>query len=301
MGLPPGTPELKVLDLLVSVAETGSLGQAAVRHGISQPAASMRISALERQLRLVLLERGPTGSRLTPAGATVVDWARPVLDAARALVSGVVALHADQQGRLRIAASMTIADHRIPGWLIALGAKAPQVKVGLRVGNSEQVADMVRRREADLGFVEGPRAPLGLRSRAVGGDELVVVVSPDHGWARRRRPLPLRTLAATPLILREQGSGTRDALWELLRKAGEPASPAAELGSTAAIKAAVTAGGAPAALSRLAVSAELGDRRLIHVPLDMPGMLRRTFRAVWLPDTPPTGPAATLLGIATRR
>jgi len=93
----------------------------------------------------------------------------------------------------------------------------------------------------------------------------------------------------------------RDALWELLRKAGEPASPAAELGSTAAIKAAVTAGGAPAALSRLAVSAELGDRRLIHVPLDMPGMLRRTFRAVWLPGTPPTGPAATLLGIATRR
>ncbi|WNM36570.1 LysR family transcriptional regulator [Streptomyces sp. Li-HN-5-11] len=56
MGRPPGTPELKVLDLSVSVAETGSLGQATGRHGVSQPAASMRISALERRLRLVLPE-----------------------------------------------------------------------------------------------------------------------------------------------------------------------------------------------------------------------------------------------------
>lgn len=300
MGLPPGTPELKVLDLLVSVAETGSLGQAAGRHGISQPAASMRISALERQLRLVLLERGPTGSRLTPAGAAVVDWARPVLDAARALVSGVAALHADQQGRLRVAASMTIADHRVPGWLITLHGRAPETRVALRVGNSSQVADMVRSREADLGFVEGPHAPRGLRSRAIDDDELVVVVAPGHPWARRRTPLPLRMLAATPLILREQGSGTRDALRQFLQETGELAPPAAELGSTTAIKSAVTTGEAPAVLSRLAVSAELHDRRLINVPLEGPRPLRRKFRAVWLHETPLSGPAATLLALATR-
>ena len=343
MGLPPGTPELRVLDLLVSVAETGSLGRAAARHGISQPAASMRITALERQLRLVLLERGPTGSRLTPAGTAVVDWALPVLNAARALVSGVAALHADQQGRLRIAASMTIADHRVPGWLMALRTRLPEVRVALRVGNSSQVADMVRDREADLGFVEGPHAPHGLRSRTVADDELVVVVAPGHPWAGRRQPLPLRTLAATSLIVREQGSGTRDAIWEVLCRyagtaalphavdapcppvssvrtsparasggavggiptrpedRGEPAPPAAELGSTAAIKSAVSAGDAPAVLSRLAVSAELDDRRLISVPLEEPALLRRRFRAVWLQETPPAGPAAALLALASRR
>ncbi|MER5185236.1 LysR substrate-binding domain-containing protein [Streptomyces sp. NPDC002896] len=346
MGLPPGTPELKVLDLLVSVAETGSLGQAAARHGISQPAASMRISALERQLRLVLLERGPTGSRLTPAGSAVVDWAMPVLDAARALVGGVAALHADQQGRLRVAASMTIADHRVPGWLIALRARLPDVRVALRVGNSSQVADMVRSHEAEIGFVEGPRAPHGLRSRAIADDELVLVVAPGHPWAKRRKPLPLRALAATPLIVREQGSGTRDAVWEILRRSAEaaplslpappstpvsstwaqsgasaagprpgraarsapvapdsraePAPPAAELGSTTAIKSAVSAGDAPAVLSRLAVSAELADRRLISVPVEEPALLRRQFRAVWLRETPPAGPAATLLALASR-
>ncbi|MEU0895192.1 LysR substrate-binding domain-containing protein [Streptomyces massasporeus] len=348
MGLPPETPELKVLELLVSVAETGSLGRAAARHGMSQPAASMRISALERRLRLVLLERSSTGSRLTPAGTAVVEWALPVLDAARALVSGVAALHADQQGRLRIAASMTIADHRVPGWLIALRARLPQVKVALRVGNSAQVADMVRSREADLGFVEGPRAPDGLRSRTIAEDELVVVVAPGHPWARLRHPLPLRTLAATPLIVREHGSGTRDAVWEVLRRSAardpltspetalpdspsagtppppgavgsgarsavvggvvvgprtdaEPAPPAAELGSTTAIKSAVSAGDAPAVLSRLAVSAELDDRRLISVPLEEPALLRRRFRAVWPRETPPTGPAATLLALVCGR
>ncbi|AWI33182.1 LysR family transcriptional regulator [Streptomyces tirandamycinicus] len=341
MGLPPGTPELKVLDLLVSVAQTGSLGRAAARHGMSQPAASMRITALERQLRLVLLERGPSGSRLTPAGIAVVDWALPVLDAARALVSGVAALHADQQGRLRIAASMTIADHRVPGWLMALRTRLPEVKVALRVGNSSQVADMVRGREVDLGFVEGPHAPDGLRSRTIAEDELVVVVAPGHPWARRRQPLPLRTLAATPLIVREQGSGTRDAVWEILRRSAEttlrppalddpapavpsagapkfsggaagripaqlqidaePAPPAAELGSTTAIKSAVSTGDAPAVLSRLAVSAELDDRRLISVPLEEPALLRRRFRAVWLRETPPVEPAATLLTLAARR
>jgi DNA-binding transcriptional LysR family regulator len=298
MSLPSGTPELRDLDLLVTVAETGSLGQAAALLGISQPAASMRVSALERRLGLVLTERGPTGSRLTPAGAAVVDWARAVLDASRALVSGVTALRADQQGRLRVAASMTIADHRVPGWLIALNARLPDTRVALRVGNSTEVAELVRRREADLGFVEGPRAPTDLRSRVVDQDELVVVVAPGHPWSRRRRPLALTALAGTPLIVRERGSGTRDALAEALGDVDGPAPPAAELGSTAAIKAAVAAGTAPAVLSHLAVAAEVASGALIAVPVENPALLRRRFRAVWPRDLPPTGPAAVLLALA---
>ncbi|TMR25121.1 LysR family transcriptional regulator [Nonomuraea turkmeniaca] len=301
MPLPPGTPDLDVLDLLVSVAETGSLGQAAQRHGISQPAASMRITALERRLRLVLLERGPTGSRLTTAGAAVVNWALPVLDAARALVDGVTALHAEGKGRLRVAASLTIADHRVPGWLVALRARSPDVRVALEVGNSQQVASLVQAGSAELGFVEGPHAPRGLRSRVVESDELVAVVAPGHPWARRRGRLSMATLAGTPLIMREPGSGTRDAVWDVLSRVREPVSPAAELGSTAAIKAAVAAGEAPAVLSRLVVRGELDDGRLVAVPLAEPALLRRWFRAVWRPEEPPSGAGAMLLAIALRR
>lgn len=301
MSLPPGTPELAALDLLVSVGETGSLGRAAQRAGISQPAASMRISSLERQLKLMLLERGPTGSRLTPAGAAVVDWSRPLLDAAHALVSGVTALHADQDGKLRIAASMTIADHLIPAWLVSLHARGDHPVVALRIGNSTQVAQLVTDREVDLGFVESPAAPAGLASEVVGGDELVVVVGRSHPWARRRRLLQPTTLAATPLIMREQGSGTRDAAWEYLSSFGEPAAPAAELGSTVAIKAAVAAGEAPTIISILAVQTELAANRLVRVQLDPLGALHRPFRAVWLPNRPPTGPAAALLDVVTAK
>lgn len=302
MSLPPGTPDLAELDLLVTTAETGSLGAAARRHGISQPAASLRISALERRLGLVLLERGPTGSRLTVAGQAVVEWARPVLDAAHALVGGAAALRADQRQRLRVAASLTIADHRVPGWLVRLRGREPDTTVALRVGNSSHVVALVRSGEVDLGFVEGPEVPPDLHSHQVGGDELVVVVGPGHPWARRRRPVPARQLAATPLVLREPGSGTREAAEEFLRATGtDPAPPAAELGSTAAIKAEAMAGAAPAILSRLAVATELTEHRLIEVPISATAGLTRRFRAVWLPGHPPSGAAATLLVIATQR
>lgn len=302
MPLPPGTPDLEVLDLLVSVAETGSMGQAARRHGISQPAASMRIGALERRLRLVLLERGPTGSRLTTAGATVVDWAMPVLDAARALVSGAAAL-LDEQGRLplRVAASLTIADHLVPGWLLALRTHEPEVRVALEVANTRAVAAAVRDGRADLGFVEGPHPPQGLRSRVIGADRLVTVVGPEHPWARRHRPLSLREVAMTPLLMREQGSGTRDAVAEALARVCQPAPPAAELGSAAAIKAAAAAGAAPAVLSQLMVRTELADGRLVEVQLADPDALRRQFRAIWHRDRPPSGATAVLLRLTTSR
>lgn len=144
MTLPPGTPDLEVLDLLVSVAELGSLGAAARRHGITQPAASMRITALERRLRLRLLDRGPTGSVLTESGRAVVEHARPILAAAHAFATGVADLRGAAGFKLRIAASKTIADHRMPQWLAALRDARPEVAVALEVGNSHGISCTTR-------------------------------------------------------------------------------------------------------------------------------------------------------------
>ncbi len=297
MPLPAGTPDLGALDLLISVAETGSLGKAAQAHRISQPAVSMRLRSLERRLGLILLERSTTGSRLTADGVAVVDWARPVVEAVRGLVAGAAALRSERVGRLRIAASMTVAEYLVPGWLVGLHALLPSVTVALQVGNSARVADLVIDRQAELGFVEGSRAPRGLRSRTVGADELVVVVAPTHRWARRRRPVTVSELAETPLVLREEGSGTREVLERLLSR--PHTAPALELASTTAIKAAVAAGEAPAVLSRLAVVAELADRRLVTVPVA--GLaLRRNIRAIWPSAATLTEPARSLLQIIGR-
>ncbi|MFF7944069.1 LysR substrate-binding domain-containing protein [Nocardia gamkensis] len=299
MTLPPGTPDLEVLDLLVSVAELGSLGAAGRRHGISQPAASMRISALERRLRLRLLDRGPTGSALTDAGRSVVEYARAVLDAARAFGAGVAALHAAQVPHLRIAASKTLADHRIPQWLGVLRESYPDVAVSLEVDNTRQVAESVRSGRADVGFVEGPHPPPGMGSRVLGVDELVVVVAPGHPWARRRRPVTLRELATTPLLWREPGSGTRDTVWEILGAACQPARPAAELGSAATIVASARAGVAPTVLSRLIAASDLGNGTLAEVRVDDTVVLTRNFRAIWRRQTPPSGPAEVLVRCAS--
>ncbi|MFC7303843.1 LysR substrate-binding domain-containing protein [Streptomyces monticola] len=274
-------PDLHALELLVAVAETGSLGRAAARLRISQPSASARMRTLERRLGLHLLDRSTSGSRLTPAGAVVTDWARAVLEQAVALVEGAAALRSRQSNKLHVAASLTIAEELVPGWLVTLREEAPTAHVGLSVTNSWGVVEALRRGEADLGFVEGPRVPDDLHRSVVGRDRLAVVVAPDHPWTRRRRPLSGPELADTPLLLRESGSGTRETLEKALRPYDGVSVPVLELGSTAPLRSAAARGVAPAVLSALAVREDVDAGRLVEVEVDPAVPLRRLLHAVW--------------------
>ncbi|WP_030672514.1 LysR family transcriptional regulator [Streptomyces cellulosae] len=286
-------PDLGALELLLAVARLGSLGQAARELGITQPAASSRVRSMERQLGVALVDRSPRGSRLTDAGALVTDWARRIVEAAEAFDVGAQALRDRRDSRLRVAASMTIAEYLLPGWLLALRAQRPDTAVSLLAGNSAAVAQRLLSDEADLGFVEGLSVPTGLDSVVIAHDRLIVVTAPGHPWARRRRPLGSSELAATPLILREKGSGTRQVLDTAL---GGLARPLIELSSTTAVKAAAVSGAGPAVLSELAVREELAMRRLVSVPVDGVS-LARDLRAVWPTGHRPVGPARELLSL----
>ncbi|MFE1238389.1 LysR family transcriptional regulator [Streptomyces tendae] len=286
-------PDLGAMELLLAVARLGSLGGAARELGITQPAASSRIRSMERQLGVALVDRSPRGSRLTDAGALVTDWARRIVEAAEAFDAGAQALRDRRDSRLRVAASMTIAEYLLPGWLVALRTQLPDTAVSLLAGNSTAVAERLLADEADLGFVEGVSVPTGLDSAVIGHDRLIVVTAPGHPWARRRRPLTAAELAATPLILREKGSGTRQVLDAAL---GGLARPLIELSSTTAVKAAAVGGAGPSVLSELAVGEELTTRRLVRVPVaDV--VLARDLRAVWPTGHRPTGPARQLLSL----
>jgi DNA-binding transcriptional LysR family regulator len=293
-------PDLESLRLLVLVGELGSLGRAAAELGIAQPSASKRLSTLERRLGLPLVDRTRRGSALTPAGTVVVDWARRVLTELDGLVTGAEALRGEQDAALRVAASMTVAEHLAPAWIGELRTARPQLYVGLRVTNSHVVGDLVRDGQVDLGFVESPAVPTGLAARKVATDRLTVVVAPGHPWARRHRPVGPVELANTPLVVREPGSGTRDTLERALRRAGQDgARPLLELGSTTAVRSAVIGGAGPAVLSELAATTDLADGRLVRVPVvDID--LSRLLRAVWPAGRSLVGPAADLLAIATR-
>ena len=285
------------LELLVAVAETGSLGLAARQLGISQPAASQRLRGLESALGLALLDRHRTGSELTAHGALVVEWARSVLMARDRLTSGAAALREGKSAPLRLAASLTTAEFLLPRWLVELRRAYPTLGIGLAMGNSASTVQAVRREEADLGFVETLGAlPDELSWRTVATDRLLLVVPPDHPWARLDQPLPPGELARTSLVMRESGSGTRDALALVLKDMGRLAPPALEAASTTAVKSAVLSGLAPAVLSALAVETELSRGTLVAVPLA--GLdLRRPLRAIWRRGRPLAAPARRLLDL----
>jgi DNA-binding transcriptional LysR family regulator len=292
-------PDLDSLETLLTIAATGSLSETARQRGVSQPAISTRMRRMEQLVGVALIERKTRGSTLTPQGILIAEWAKDVLAASRTLDVGIASLRGDQASRLRIAASLTIAEHLLPRWLVQFTSEHTNIAVRLAVINSADVADALLQGDADIGFIEGPQVPPSLQGRVVARDRLTVVVPPTHPWARRRRSLTGVELAGTRLVHREPTSGTRAAFAAAMRPYGELAPPLLELSTATAVCAAVAAGAGPAVLSNLAVRSDIAAGRLVEIPLADTD-LARTLRAVWPRGQRPTGPARDLLAIARR-
>jgi DNA-binding transcriptional LysR family regulator len=264
---------------------------------------------MEARTGVRLVSRTKRGSKLTPAGAVVAQWSDRLIEVAHQVDAGLATLRADTRNRVRVSASLTVAEQLLPRWLVTMqaaaarrGATAPEVI--LTASNSDHVLAAVLDNDADLGFVESPGIPRGVRSRVVAHDELVVIVPAGHKWARRSAPITAAELSHTPLVTRELGSGTRDflssVLEEVLGAEESQAPPVLELSTATAVRAAVLAGAGPAVMSKLAVEDDfvLGRLRAIAVAdLD----LHRSLRAVWVgASTPPAGAIRDLLSrIAT--
>jgi DNA-binding transcriptional LysR family regulator len=332
--------DLGALRALREVGRHGSIAAAASVLGVSQQALSARMRTLERATGVTLLARTPSGSHLTEQGRLVVGWAEDVLDAADRLEAGLRSIRSGVSHRLAIAASQTIAEHLVPHWLVELrtveqasGTQAaggqgnaaqgsagqggaghvnvapdaaehaagyPPTVVELTVANSTGVLALVRDGKAGLGFIETPHLPSDLVTEHVRDDELLVVTAPGHPWAGRRRPLGLAEIAATPLVMREAGSGTRDTLTDHLAAQDPPLRPriAMELGTSAAVRSAIAAGVGPGVLSRLAVRDDLVLGRLVAVEVAGPPLTRQ-LTAVWKPDDPLPPEGQRLLAVAT--
>lgn len=303
-------PELGALELLLAIARTGSVNSAAREVGVTQQAASSRLTSMEAQTGVQLVVRTARGSTLTPAGVVVAAWAARLVDVAEQLEAGLSTLRHERRTRLRVSASLTIAEYLLPAWLVSLQSEgrrrgAPTAEIVLIATNSDHVLEQVLGDEADLGFVEAPDKPRGVRSRIVGHDELVVVVRADHPWVRRRRPVTAEELRTTGLVSREEGSGTRDALSRALAMSlgadSVQVPPVLALSTTSAVRNAVQAGAGPAVLSALAVADDLASGRLARIDIAELD-LRRQLRAIWVgPAQPPAGAIRDLVAHITTR
>ncbi|MDE0572946.1 LysR family transcriptional regulator [Demequina sp. B12] len=273
-------PSIEELRMLLAVQKHGSLTAAAEALNVTQQAVSQRMRALERRLGLALFVRQARGTTLTTHGRLVADWALAVVDQLDALTAGAASLRDDRAAHLRISASLTIAEHLVPSWLVAAHAHQPHVRVELTAVNSATVVERVRAGTDDVGFIESPSLPARLRHKRVGTDEVILVVAPRHPWATRRT-VSLATVARTPLVMREPGSGTRVTVERALEREGHSlARPAAELSTTSAMRAMVLAGGEAAAMSAVAVADDLAMGRLVQVPVNTEPWTR-PFTAVW--------------------
>jgi molybdate transport repressor ModE-like protein len=293
-------PDLDALELLMAVSRHGSIGAAARATGVTQQSASERLHGMERLIGVSLLRPSARGTELTRAGRLVVEWSARLLAVADEMDASLTALRSERGRQLHIVASMTVAEHLLPRWLVAFGQRRSETQVSLNATNSRDVLNAIDAGLADLGFVEGVRPPARLRHRNIATDELVLVTAPDSPLARRRRPLDPHQIAELALTSRERGSGTRDVVERAFAVHGlVPAPPVVEVTTSTALREAVRAGGAAAFISRRAVQADLQSGALREVRttgLD----LTRTFRAVWAgPAQPPAGPVRDLLAVAS--
>lgn len=287
-------PDLQTLELLRRIEELGSLSQAAAACGLAQPNASRSIGRLERQLGQGLLVRSSTGSRLTQSGSLIAQWAEPLLDAATQFEAATQALRDDRGHRLHVLASQTVAECYAPGWLARFHKAYPETAVKMSVHNSTQIMQRLLDGDDRLGLVESATIRAGLQAVQIGTDQLVLIVPPGHAWARRRSPIDLARLARTPLVVREEGSGTREVL-DLALAEFHPVAPELVVSSNAGVLGSVIAGVAPAVTSERAAQPAIAASLVARVPIAQTERLRRNLHAVWPSRRPLLGPGADLL------
>ncbi|MCF4165269.1 LysR family transcriptional regulator [Zavarzinia compransoris] len=260
---------LEQLRIFVAVAEHEHMTRAAEALRLTQSATSAAIAALEARHGTRLFDRVGRGIALTAAGRAFLPAARAVL----AEAAGAEALLADltglARGRLSVAASQTVAHYWLPPLLLHYRESYPGIVVDVAIANTEAVAALLHDGAADIGFVEGRVADDALSARPIAADDMVLVAA--AGFDAGPPPLDPRRLR---WILREKGSGTRDALERALAAHGLglfDLDVLLELPSNEAVRTAVEAGGGVAVLSRVVVASGLETGRLAVLPFAMPG------------------------------
>lgn len=288
--------DVESLELLISVGVEGSVSKAASRCGMAQPNATRMLARLERAIGQTLLIRSATGSRLTETGALVAQWAAPVVSASQDFHTTIAALTSTRGNQLRIMASQTVAECYAPAWIADYQRKHAGAAVQMSVHNSARIMTSLLNGDDRLGIVESATIMPGLSALPVGSDQMVVVAPADHPWAHRGTPLDLATVALTPLVVREEGSGTREVLDQALKQLN-PVPPSLIVSSNAAVLGSVAAGAGPAVISRRAASSAIATHRIIEIPISRPEMLRRTLHAVWPTSTPLLGASSDFLAL----
>jgi len=250
--------DLRRLEIFAKVAELGSFSRAAEALFLTQPTISEHVRALEDELGVQLLDRLGRGATPTRAGQLLLGYARRMLTLSREAHQALERFQGRMSGELVVGGSTIPGEYVLPALVGQFKAKYPDISISLLIGSTRQVSDWLDEGRVEVGVVGARPAARTLAARELMADELVVVVAATHPWARRGT-ITLADLQTEPMVVRERGSGSRDAVEHALHEAGiAPATlrVVGEMGSTQAVKQAVRAGVGIALISRRAVEDE---------------------------------------------
>ena len=232
------------LRVFCAVADTKSFSKASELIHLTQPAVSLQVQAMEELYETRLFDRSGNSINLTPAGEILYKRAKEILALYAEAQKNISEITGSIKGSLSIGASSTIGNYLLPMIIAAFKKKVPQVNISLLVSNTKTITEKLNAGEIDIALVEGDVSKQRFAVDTLLSDELVVIMSPAHSWAERRN-IPGMDLIKEPLILREEGSGTRQIILKHLEEHGIKLADlkiSLVLGSTESIKCAVEEG-----------------------------------------------------------
>ncbi|MEK6582107.1 MAG: LysR substrate-binding domain-containing protein, partial [Nitrospirota bacterium] len=247
------------LKVFCTVAETKSFSKASEIIHLTQPAVSLLVQAIEEIYETKLFDRASNTVTLTPAGEMLYKYAKEILNLYAAAEKNIGEITGFVKGSISLGASSTIGNYLLPGVIADFRKTHPKIKVHLLVGNTKRIVELLNSGNIDIGLVEGDVARQKMVVEKLIADELVLIVSPLHPWAKKKS-ISVVEITKEPFIFREEGSGTRQVIEKYLGKyriTPQDMMTFLVLGSTEAIKETVESTMGIAIVSRWAIRKEM--------------------------------------------
>src|SRR6185295_11249468 len=268
---------LRQLEVFLAVARSESVSRAAEELGMSQSAVSGALADLEQQFQVQLFDRIGKRLRLSALGRSLRPRAEALAEQARELET--LLCSRDSVGRLHIGATLTIGNHVAMPLVARFLEQHPGARIELEIANTAEIARKVRNFEIDIGLVEGELHEKDLRVMPWCDDELVVFCAPGHPFCGRPA-LSDEDLMNIAWIVREPGSGTRQAFEHAMHGILSDLDIRFELQDTEAIKSAVAAGMGVGCVSRIALEDAIQLGRLVACRVPHRDFRRQFFFAL---------------------
>lgn len=261
---------IQQMEALIALVEERSFSRAAKRMLLTQPALTKNIRNIEDRMVVKVVNRSNTGVSLTPEGKILYEYALRIVRLRKEAGEKIQQMHENTGGDIYVGASTIPATYILPKAMSELKKIHPDIRIFLKMEDSEEVMNMVLDHEVEIGCIGKEPLNRKLIAKPVWNDRLILIVPRHHRWIKKAA-INISELLQEPFVLREKGSATRD-VFETYLKENKSISLSqlnicGELGSSEAIKEAVIAGLGVSVISLYAVVRELAQKILFEIPI----------------------------------